>query len=460
MSDPSQFRRRWLLPLLFFEAYLALTIALFFWGPWPWDPASPVLLFAYLVAAQVAIAAGYLQSWRSVERSAAAGADAAASEERALSFLRTAVWIAWLLAIPSSLSRTGTLLPDVIEGIRNPGAVYNANFERLEAGNPVVLVEYLRLLLSPFLVGLLPVAVVYWSRMSRGLKVAGLVAIAFHLSLYMATGTNKGLADSLVSLPWLVFLGVGLGTLRLLVSTRMLLVAFAALFVAFLAFFGAGQAQRQGGAGELGVFVAGSVTVMADRYDSISVHMNDAQRIVYESMTRYLGQGYSALSMAFDLEHTTTWGFGHSMFLARNADAIFGTDHFTAGSLPGLLEQETGWGMMSRWHSIYPWLASDVGFTGALVVLGLLAYLLGRSWGAALLGRGHWPVILCYLLLVLFFYIPANNQVFQTAETCVAFFLVLLAWARSARARDAAETADTGDTDSAGAAGEVDEVRP
>lgn len=442
MSDLPLFRRRWLLPLLFFEAYLALTIALFFWGPWPWEPASPALLFAYLAAAQVAIAVGYLLSWRSLERSAAAGDDPAAAQERALSFLRTAVWIAWLMAIPSSLSRTGTMLPDVIEGIRNPGPVYNANFERLEAGNPFVLVEYLRLLLSPFVVGLLPVAVVYWSRMSRGLKVAGLSAIAFHLSLYLATGTNKGLADALVSLPWLVFLGVTLGTLRLLVSSRTLLVAFAALFVAFLGFFGAGQTQREGGAGEYGVFIAGSVTVMADRYDSISVHMSDAQRIVYESMTRYVGQGYSALAMSFDLEHTSTLGFGHSMFLARNADAIFGTDHFTAGSLPGLLEQETGWGMMSRWHSIYPWLASDFGFAGALVVLGLFAYLLGRSWGAALLGGGHWPIILCYLLLVLFFYIPANNQVFQTAETCVAFFLVLLAWARSTPARDEQEAAD------------------
>jgi hypothetical protein len=56
--------------------------------------------------------------------------------------------------------------------------------------------------------------------------------------------------------------------------------------------------------------------------------------IIYESLARYVGQGYYALSMTFDLEHSSTLGFGHSMFLARNADAVFGTDHFTAGSLP------------------------------------------------------------------------------------------------------------------------------
>jgi hypothetical protein len=235
-------------------------------------------------------------------------------EQRALSFLRLAVWIAWLLAIPSSLSRTGELLPDVVEGIRNTGAVYNANFERLEAGNPFVVVEYVRLLLSPFLVGLLPVAVVYWSRMSRGLKLAGLLAVAFHLSLYVATGTNKGLADSLVTLPWLVLVGVSLGTLQLRVSRRTLVLAILALFVAFLAFFGAGQAQREGSVGELGVFNTGAELIEADRDDSISVHMSEPVRIVYESMTRYLGQGYYALSMTFDLEHDSTLGFGHSMF--------------------------------------------------------------------------------------------------------------------------------------------------
>ena len=432
MTDPAPLRRRWLLPLWFLEGYLAITIVLFFEGPWPWNPAEPGRLLAYLAAVQVAIAAGYLMSWGGVERSVRAGADPAVFEQRALSFLRLAVWIAWLLAIPSSLSRTGELLPDVVEGIRNTGAVYNANFERLEAGNPFVVVEYVRLLLSPFLVGLLPVAVVYWSRMSRGLKLAGLLAVAFHLSLYVATGTNKGLADSLVTLPWLVLVGVSLGTLQLRVSRRTLVLAILALFVAFLAFFGAGQAQREGSVGELGVFNTGAELIAADRYDSISVHMSEPVRIVYESMTRYLGQGYYALSMTFDLEHDSTLGFGHSMFLARNADAFFATDRFSAGSLPAILEQQAGYGMMSRWHSIHPWLASDVGFTGALVVLGVLAYLLGRSWGAALLGRGHWPIILCYLLLVLFFYVPANNQVFQTAETCVAFFLVLLAWARGA----------------------------
>jgi hypothetical protein len=422
-------RTRWLVPLVFFELYLAVSIALFFWGPWPWDPPEPMRLLAYLLAAQFAILVGYLASWPKVEALAEDPPDAAATDERAVGFIRLAVIATIVMLVPSSLSRTGSWLPDVLEGLSNAGAVYNANLERLDGGNPFLFVEYLRMLLSPLLVGLLPLTVVYWSRLPGKLKIAALIGIAFHLSLYIATGTNKGIADFAVTLPWLVVLGVSIGTLRLWVGPRTIALVFAGLLIAFLAFFGAGQTQREGGVGEHGVFNTGFSLIEADRStDGFSSNLGEAERVIYESLTRYVGQGYYALSLSFDLEQTSTLGFGHSMFLARNADSLFGTDYFTTGSLPGVLEEKTGWQMQGLWHSIYPWLASDFGFAGALVAMGFFAYLLGRSWGSALLHGGHWPVIMCYLMLVLFFYVPANNQIFQTAESCVGFFIVLAGW--------------------------------
>jgi hypothetical protein len=38
-------------------------------------------------------------------------------------------------------------------------------------------------------------------------------------------------------------------------------------------------------------------------------------------------------------------------------------------------------------------------------------------------------------MIILFFYIPANNQIFQSAETCAAFFIVgfSLLWKRKSR---------------------------
>lgn len=426
-------RVRWLAPLIFFELYLAATILLFFFGPWPWEVDAPVQLATYLVAAQVFIGSGYLLAWRRVRCTYGAGASAQ-QVGAGIVFLKRALFVTFVLLIPTSLSRTGEVLPNIVAGLVDPGAVYNRNFERLESGNAFVFVEYLRMLLSPLLVGVYPLAIVYWSRLSGRVRGLCLAAIMFNLGLYFATGTNKGLADFLITLPWLMFLGISAGILKLRIHRGALAVGFAILFIAFLKFFGMGQIQREGGVGELGVFNTGFDLIQADKSNAISQLLSSNLQIIFESLTRYLGQGYYALSMSFNIESSSTFGFGNSMFLARNANEIFGTSHFTSGSIPGLLEAQAGWGMFTLWHSIYPWLASDFGFIGALFVLAVLSYLFALSWGRSLVTLAPQWVILSYLLLILFFYIPANNQIFQSGETCFAFLLLLLGtmrWKRS-----------------------------
>ena len=420
-------RRAWLLPLVFFQLYLFATVVAFFLGPWPWDVSEPLLLATYLLASQAAIAIGYLGAWRRVLR--VQGATSQESHDvnvrHGVAFLKRSLLVSFALLIPTCLSRTGSFFPDVWAGIVDTGAVYNLNQERLEAGNPYVLVEYLRMLLSPMLLAVMPLTLVYWSQLSKTLKVAGLTAIALNVALFIATGTNKGIADLAITLPWLVYLGVTTKTLKLSISPRALGIGFAGLFLIFLIFFGAGQTQREGGVGELGVFNTGFSIIDANRESGPSTLMPDGLRVIYESLTRYVGQGYYALSMTFDIDHSSTFGVGNSMFLARNADAIVGTDQFTAGSLPGLLEAQTGWPMSGLWHSIYPWLASDFGFVGALVVIGVLAYLFGLSWGYAITTAKQQWITLGYLLLILFYYVPGNNQIFQTGESCAAFLLIV-----------------------------------
>lgn len=420
-------RVKWLAPIIFFEFYLALTIILFFFGPWPWGEESPILLATYLVAAQVFIGAGYLLAWRRVRQAHEVDASEVIPQkvDAGIVYLKRALFITFVLLIPTSLSRTGSVLPDIVAGLSDPGTVYNLNFARLEEGNTFVFVEYLRILLSPLLVGVYPLAIVYWSRLSVKVKIFSLVAIFFNLSLYLATGTNKGIADFVITLPWLIFLGVSAGALRLRIHRGVLVSGVIVMFVEFMIFFGMGQIQREGGVGERGVFNTGFDLITADTSNAISKFLSNDLQIIYESLTRYVGQGYYALSMSFDIEHSSTFGFGNSIFLARNADAIFGTNQFTTTSIPGLLEDKTGWGMLSLWHSIYPWLASDFGFIGALFVLAMFSYLFALSWGKALVTLNPRWIILAYLMLILFYYIPANNQVFQSGETCFAVLILI-----------------------------------
>jgi hypothetical protein len=418
--------KAWVFPLVFFQAYLTLTVALFFWGPWPWDVDQPGLLLAYLIAAQIAITLGYLAAGPQVAAQRISDSTKRRNLELGVLFWRRATLLTLIIFIPTSLSRTGSFLPDIISGIKDAGAAYNENFERLEGGNQFVLIEYLRMLMSPWLVSVFPLTIVYWSQLKQRYRILGLTAILATLSLYIATGTNKGIADLVITTPALIYLGVGAGILWFKVGKWALFVSFVLMFFGFLQYFGAGQAQREGGVGELGVINTGLSLIQADGAHALSSILSDNQRIVFESLTRYVVQGYYALSMSFQLETGSTWGFGHSMFLARNADTITGSNAFSLGSVPGQLEQATGWGMFALWHSIYPWLASDFGFLGALIVVGGFAYLLGLSWGKSLMTVKPLWIVMAYLMLITFFYIPANNQIFQTAETCIAFFAVLL----------------------------------
>ena len=420
-------KARWRAPLIFFQVYLSITVWLFFYGPWPWSVDDPFQVFAYLMAAQLAIAIGYCLSWRQVA-TGHIGESPRASVTRGVAFLKTSLLITVLLAIPTSLSRTGSAIPNVLEGLRNAGVVYNENFERLEAGNPYVAVEYVRLLVAPWLTAVFPLAIVYWGRMGWALRLVALAAISFNLSIYLATGTNKGVADAIATLPWLVFVAIALGTLKIR-RFGLKVTVFSILFLAaFMYSFGVGQQQRSGSGTEYGTFFTGIAVLQADSNHFLSSLLPEDLRIIFEAISRYVVQGYYALSLSFQTDTPSTLGLGHSMFLARNGDLFTGAKFFVDQSIPGVLERDFGWGMLLLWHSIYPWLASDVGFAGALVVMGALGYLLGLSWGKSLTTATAPWLVLLYLLLILFFYIPANNQIFQTGETCIAFSVVLI-WA-------------------------------
>jgi len=422
LSSADGLVRVWMWPLLYFQLYLSASVGLFFLGPWPWPVRHGGELLAYLLAAQVAVAIGYFCAGRGY-----AFRPLAVTTPRSGPVLAAvAAVVSLAMLMPTSFARSGSAFPQVIEGFTNAGAAYNAHQAWLETRESF-LVEYLRILLSPILIGLLPWSIVYGGQMSIQMRVIAVLAVFGFISIYVATGTNKGLADLLITVPWLVALAVLRGELRLRVPRWLVILLLIAAVLQFLDFFGRGQLQREGGVGEFGVFNSGSEIISADREHPLSRNLPTQGVVIFESMTRYLGQGYFALEQSFELESARTLGAGSSMFIARNADSLLETRHFSEESLPGQLERQTGWGAQALWHSIYPWLASDLGFTGTLLGVGVFGWLLGAVWLDALRTLRPAAVALLHMLLILFHYVPANNQVMQSGESAAAFF-ILLAW--------------------------------
>jgi hypothetical protein len=474
--------RRYILlgPLLLFQAYLTGTLLLFASGPWNWHVPNPLTLYSFLLGTQCAILTGYLLALVGTGDMTPAGS----VPRFGMKWFRVTLVVSTLLAMPTAYARTGSYIPDILSGIVNPGDVYIANVSRLGEGGIYVLFEYIRILFSIFIIPLYGLSVLYWRSLSTPEKVASCAIIAFNLAIYIAAGQNKGLADLIATLAFLMIAGQvahRVGLVRTMITASVALVVGLA---AFFTYFGMTQLLRRGGAvaGQPGSFgwstslpgtyeaaqeagataalengeelsAAGKVVTESLSMDPgamgategtltamppadpgaitaypdhlVAQFAPDFVRNVYESFARYLGQGYQALALSFDLEHPLTWGFGNSMFLARNADRALGTDFFVSQSLPGILQSETGWSMFNLWHSIYPWIASDVGFLGTLIVMGVLGFLLARAWINTIATLDPLWGSLLYLLLILFFYIPGNNQLMQSGETASAFVILL-----------------------------------
>jgi hypothetical protein len=72
--------------------------------------------------------------------------------------------------------------------------------------------------------------------------------------------------------------------------------------------------------------------------------------------------------------------------------------------------------------------ANDTGFPGALLIMGLFAWLWGRSWIDAVVARNDSAAIVFCIATYSVIYFPANLQILQTLEgySTVAFWIV--AW--------------------------------
>lgn len=407
----------------FIHAYLLLVIILFYFGPWPWVVYDSFTFIVFLASAQAFILLGYFAArWSFRQTLNEPDPDIIARNQKlALKLFKISIVVNFALFFPTSLSRTGVLIPDVWQGISYAGEVYNSNYERLTLGNQFVLFEYIRLLLGPLLVLSFPLTIFLWSRLNVWWKIAAVASVLVTVSIYLAVGINKGIADIVITFPWLYLMRHAAFTPKKQFFIRPANILFLVAFVVFLMFFGATQEGREGNVGVKGIFGTGAYIISAD---SSGFAGSDQWRIVYESLVRYLTQGYQALSMAMTLENPGTYGLGNSMFLAQNAVSITGNDYFINQSLPGLLETKYGWSRLLLWHSLYTWLISDFGYVGTVALMGLLAYTFFMSWYISIRYRDPWFIALSYMYLIVFYYIPANNQVMQSGESAIAFLVL------------------------------------
>jgi hypothetical protein len=422
-------RRLRMLPIWFFQSYLTFTVVFLILSPWPWPIRDPFLLYGFLFFVQVALWLGYISGVDYTPRPY--NGRLKVDTLIMASLIANVVWI-----VPKFVVRLGLDSPDpaaMIEaigsGITDPGAMYLAKQESLVHAEAPTTLAYIDLAMNILIWPLYPLTVVFWERMKKWMRTLAIMCIAADLLSWIAVGMNKGVADFVGLMPWLLL--VRNPEMLVKIEMRKLLkVGLVVMFLGglFIVFFSIGQSGRRGDAAE-DLYDEGA-GISADRNNFIMQLLPRDAQGGYANLNAYFVQGYYALSLALEEPFVFCYGVGNSYFLMGMARRFLGWTDMLSISYPGRIEKY-GWDSMRKWHSFYVWAASDVSFPGVLVVVFFIGRIFAMAWIDVLKRENQYAIIVFALLVVMLFYFSANNQVLATAVTGVPFWVYLFLWYRT-----------------------------
>ncbi len=403
------------LPLRIFLIYLIFTLLVFAFGPWDWPARTSlgvyVLMFsvagAMYLGYKVGIrrpSLGYYGSWSVIK------------------IYRISVLISLLLFWPTLIWRTNGI--SIADTFLDFGEAYAQSHDVSSAVvGQTAWIEYVRMLLSVFLNLPILILITHWEKIRTSEKFLGILSILAEIFLSLVVGTNIGFGHVLIFLLW----GFAIRS-KGLISYQMFKYGLAFILPVFLVFFlvfTQGQIDRHNGVGVQDELSFLGIT--ADRDNGLIAYLPTGAQEGVIAFSSYLTQGYQGLSYCLDLPFVPTWGAGNSRFLAAYADKYLGAS-IEENTYPMRAEDAVGWDSKVHWHTALPWFASDVTFIGAVLLMGLFSALMAMSWKDAIYSSNPYAMSLFAQLAVMFSFISANNQAFQSGDGIVGFIVTLWCW--------------------------------
>lgn len=141
----------------------------------------------------------------------------------------------------------------------------------------------------------------------------------------------------------------------------------------------------------------------------------------------YFTQGFYGLSLSFQIPFEWTFMLGSVRGLNSILSQIFSfLPNMVDATYPlraGDLFNHDG---LANWYTIFPWLASDLTFVGALIYMGFVAWLFMRCWIQSVEHDNPIAFSFLVLLLIQYVFLIANNQLFVSRGESLATILMLI----------------------------------
>jgi hypothetical protein len=339
-----------------------------------------------------------------------------------------------LLLIPSSVVYTGLHPWELLDALKDQGEAYRRTQQQLfltsgERDNIVAM----RTAIAPLTYAILPLGIIRWNSIGWVGRASVVVIVATAIVFSILRGTDKELADLFVVGIASAFVTAGRAmaagnTGGQLVRRTWKLAAIAVLFLLFAqSLFTERKGERLGGYVSRTSVCANNSRICADLDNPLISWLPLRQRFGVTFFILSTCSGYYGLELAMEKPFDTSYGLGHSPATLAVYESVTGnlTLHKRTYTYRNGAD---GWSEEYYWSTLIAWIANDVGFAGAVLVLALIGFMWGKWWREAAAGMSDPAAVLFALSTTMIFYLPANNQVLASYEGYPIFIVWIATW--------------------------------
>jgi hypothetical protein len=436
-------------PFQVLVVYVLFTFALIVFGPITYYGFDPYLTGGFLAAVLVAVGFGYFFGIQRAERALLAPPPASGKEDKTRVLFLACLWIA-LISLAFAIAQS-IFAGELNLSIADLGQTYIDSYQGYERNTGSYSITFLiYTFASPptFIASVW--GLIYFRKQTVAVRGAIVLLIVGTLLYYtVGSGKQKQIGDTVVYL--LVALAVAFGRGGRVFRPGVLMAAAAAVLLA----------------------IGGFVAILSQRYAALAVDAftinarnNPLQffdlghpffkwfgtdlGFALAMFCSYLSQGYFGLSLALHTKFQWTWFLGFSYSIGVIANRVFGVPWMYERTYPYRVGLETGWGDQ-KWHSIFPFWASDFTFPGTVVLFGVFGAILASAWMRSIRTENPYAVLVLTLMIEGALFLPANNQLFIAPGSLATVIVAGVLYWRSlrkpypkiSRAADARATAAT-----------------
>jgi hypothetical protein len=430
MSAPLNYRY---LPLTVYLSFALFTIACLFFGPVTYQGINYFLLMGFLGAFLVLFAAGYLWAVR--------GKFSISSEERIRAsmdaFAKVRGTFRWLLlwSCASSVLKWITLFSSHASiGFDSIGDAYSEGYRDYVRGDASIGPSYILNIFDQTIVILaVIIGLAYYRSLPRKSRV-GLQFVLASFVLANMLGSGKQVYIGYIAIYASVSALRYAAIYRKKITAKTVFIGLTATAVVLLAMVEVLRQRYEYAGVSLANVRLRSHPLMIWDVDSPLVKLvgqNYGLAIGY--LTTYFTNGLYGLYLSLTLPFEWSYFLGSSYSLGRIVEIVTGNNGaIFERTYPFRVGDAYGWGM-TKWHSAFSWIASDVGFVGILMLTPFFAAAYARIWKEAVNSVNPYAApLFMYLSLGLAFSFANNQMVHALSGVLVLSFLVWK-WGRFAR---------------------------